>query len=63
LLAQLENQKIVNYELMHKFEEMNVFTQSLNDKIVNQNTTLHHDLKGYMSQIDQKQRVYLDKQF
>lgn len=59
LAAEIEKQKSINYELMFQLESIKETSQVLNERVVNQNEALHHDLKGFIGGIDQKQRSYL----
>lgn len=48
---------------MSRMEDVKDYTGLLNSQVMNQNEALHCDVKGYMAQLDQKQRKYLDGQF
>lgn len=42
---------------------MEIYSDALNQKIVNQNNAIHCDLKGYIGQLNTKQNQMLEHQF
>jgi hypothetical protein len=63
LALELEKQRGLNLELMERMEHIESHAQTLNKQLTTQNEAIHNDLKGYMTQLDQKQRDYLGQQF
>lgn len=44
-------------------EEIKEYSSLLNSQVMSQNEAIHCDMKGYITQLNQKQKEYLDQQF